>query len=310
VVVSEDPGSDADRAISTTLDATLALVLMSAAVLTVAFVPPPAMESPHDSADRTADLLGSATTVVNYSLAPGARFADPDVTEFPVTGGPEFRRTAHGTLAELLARAAVGNLAVDGAQVTHTSDRFERGVEERTRSAVSRPRVHVGVVAVWRPYPEADVRGRVAVGNRPPPTADVHGATLSVPGPFPPVGDRVVDETNRSDYRGVAETLANATVSGLFPVDRTRFALQADYPVRRLVRHRYRRAGALFTPDEGNRPFADGAVPNATTANRQLTRTLADRYETDLRERYPTARAAARDVTVGRVVITVRTWSA
>lgn len=294
-----------NRGLSTTLDVALALLLLSAAVVVLAGISAPQPVT-GDAADETAEVVAGSTATVNYSLSPGARAADESLVAFPVEEGPEFRRTAHGTLADLVAEAAVGDATVDGEEVTRADDGFERAVGNVTASALATTTADAQVRAVWRPYPGSPVAGRVAFGASPPRTATVHAATLTTPSGMPRARERAIGAADRRGYAGVAIVLANATVAGLFPPDAMGLALRGDYPVSALSRYRYRRAAALLgVTVEG--PLAAGS-PEA--ANRRLASALADRFERDLRERYPTPEAAARNASVGRVTITVRTWSA
>jgi hypothetical protein len=237
----------------------------------------------------------------NYSLAPGARHADESLVQFPRESGPEFRRFAHGSVASLLADAAVGNLTVDGRVVTHADDEFERAVARTARNATG-PRVHVR--AVWEPYPDAPIRGAVAAGPTPPPTARVSTATTTLASELPAARERALSAAGRDGYAGVARVLAHATVTGLFPPASTDRALRGDYPVDALVRYRYRRvATRLGTSVVG--PLARGE-PRA--ANTRLSRALAAHLERDLRRSFDSPEAAARAVTVGEVRLVVRRW--
>lgn len=295
-----------DRAVSTVLDVTLAMVLVSAAVLTLVDVPAtPTADVGSDSADATASIVAGATARVNYSLSPGARKADQSLVRFPgnARSGPEFRRRAHGTLADLLARAAVGNAALEGQQLSHATDQFENRVASAAMRAVHDADVGVQVRAVWRPFPGSPLRGRVVAGSDPPLDARVHTATTNVSSGLPAARQRAVGAADHG-YDAVARVVANATVRGLFPPERTRLALRGDYPLRALVRYRYLHASTLFGAGiEG----IDG--DRTRRANRKLAAALAKRFERRLRARYPTPEAAARNATVGTVVVVVRTWS-
>lgn len=289
------PGS---RAVSATLDALLFVLLISTAVGTLALSHGAPTSPPGPSADPTAARLARTTASVGYTLAPGARRGPAD--RFPRTSGPGFGRTAHGSLADLLARAATRNLTLDGREVTHTSDDFERTVRRAIRNATG-DRTHVR--AVWMPYPAAPVGGRVTVGERPPRDATVAGATLTLDSSFPAARDRALRAANRSGYPGVARVLARAVVRGALPPDRMRYALYGDYPVDRLADRRYRRFATLTGTDVT-------VAPNRTRRiNGRLADALAPRLERDLRARYRTPVAAARAVRVGTVRVVVRRWS-
>ncbi|MFB6122682.1 MAG: hypothetical protein ABEJ78_04425 [Haloferacaceae archaeon] len=283
---------------SSVLDATLCLLLVSAAVVTVVTATP---ETPTGDgrADAVAETLATTTATVNYSLTP-ADESDPTTDG---ANGPSLDRTTHGTLAGLLARAAVANATIDGERATHAHDGFRRRIARRVRQVVRANRTSVR--AVWRPVRGARIRGEVRVGGRPPPNVAVHAATLTVPSGYPPARDAALDAAERERMAGVANVAAERTVAGMFPPERTRFALQGTSPSAATARRRYRRvetlAGVSSTWDlRGGEVYA---------ANERLAATLADRFERRLRATFDDPADAARSVRVGRVRITVRTWS-
>lgn len=288
------------RGVNTVLDAAVFLVLVTAAVLALTGSVTP-VEGPPPAAPA-AEVVATSTAELAYSLAPGARRADERLVEFPVKSSPEFRRYAHGTHASLLAEAAVGNVSIAGSALTHTYDGFERAIENATENATGR---RVAVRASWAPYRGAPVGGRVRAGPRPPGRADVSAVTLTVDSGMPAVRDRVLAAARKGGYDGAARTLARATVRGLVPPNKTRFALEGDYPVDRLVEYRYRRAGQLLSANVGP-ALADG---DTRGANRQLSRALADLLERHMRSSFATPEAAARAVRLAEVRIVVRRWS-
>jgi hypothetical protein len=296
-----------DRGVASLVDTALFLLLVSSAVVALAGpVAPPSSAvtpaSPTPDAGVSLQRLETVTANPGYSLAPGARRADESLVRFPTERGPEFERFAHGSVASLLADAAVGNLTVDGRAVTHTSDGFERAMAAGARSATG-PRVHVR--AVWVPYPGAPVRGTLAAGHAPPPTTRVSTATATLDSGFPSARERALRAAERDGYAGVARVAANATARGLFPLGATGRALRGHYPVEALVRYRYRRlATFLGTSVEGPVRRHDPRV-----ANDRLSRALAVTLERDLQTSFDSPRAAARLVAVGEVRLVVRRWS-
>lgn len=305
---------------STVLDAAVALLCVSAAVggLTLAATDGPTggtgtdtgsgpgagvgAESAAARADRLAGTLATSTGSVAYTMAPGASRAEPGLTEFPRTNGPGFHRRDRGTLAALLARAAVRDPTVRGDRFTQAHRHYAREVREAVRGGTNATRFQA--VAVWRPYPGAHVHGRVAVGGTPPERRTVHAATLSVPSGAPPAREAALNASDRG-FEAVATVLAERLVSTLFPVDRTRQALQDDFPVAQLTAHRYRRAGQLYGVDLAE-PLRD---ERAAAANRRLVDPVAAAVERDLRARFSDPTAAARAVRLDTVRVVVRTWS-
>ncbi|MFB6281749.1 MAG: hypothetical protein ABEH40_07000, partial [Haloferacaceae archaeon] len=230
---------------STALDATLCLLLVSAGAVVVSTAPGEpgsTVVGGAASADAAAETVATSTATVNYTLVPGSGAGAEAAPEpRPGSGGtgdrPFLRRTAHGTLAALLADAAMGRVTVGGRRLSRARADLAAGVREAVRAAVGG--THTQVVAVWRPYPGAPVAGRMAVGSRPPPGADVRAATVVAASGAPADGSRAEDGRG---YGAVARLAATRTVRTLFPPAATRFALGADHPDPTLVRRRYARA--------------------------------------------------------------------
>jgi len=297
------------RAISTVLDAALFLLLVGAAVGTLALGTSPPPTANADAADGVADTLTTSTATVQYSLAPGARRASSRVVEFPKTDGPTFRRTAHGTLASHLSTAARGSLAVDGQRVSYARADYQRSVANATQN-LTRGRDHLARIrARWEPYPDAPIEGSFTVGPTPPPDATVHAETVVVASGLPsargPARRVTTENATNATFGRVGTIVARRIVEGLFPPDRTRSALLGDYPVEQLVTYRYERLGRYL----GANVTAPAVADNATGANDELATALGERLAADMRSRFRSPREAADAVSVGQVRITVRTWS-
>jgi hypothetical protein len=221
-----------DRAVSTVLDVCLCLLLVSASVLTLLAAPVDGEDPAAGTADELATTLAAGTTTVRYS-------------------GPTGTRAVHGTHAGLLATATRTN------RTPESGGRFRTAVRSAVRGVLDGDDWTARVRATWRPYEGADPTA-VVVGPTPPPDADVHAATTSVPSGLQPAGPGATRAAAGSGYRGVAGVLVEA------------------------------------------------AVPDAREHRRQA---YVRRTTADLRRRYESPLAAARAVTVGRVRVTVRTWS-
>lgn len=274
------------RGASTTVDVAVFLVLVSAAAVTVATVPQ-TRPVDGDAADETAFVVATATATVEYHAGAGR-----DVPN----GSPRTTRvrTAHGSLAGLLADAAFATATVDGRPLTPGGARFERAVRAAVRERL--PGDGVEVVATWRPVRGSGVVGRTTVGPSPPPGADVAAATLSVgvPGRAEP--------SPNGTFRDVAAAVARAVVRGRFPPAAAGGGRREGH----LTRLRYRHAAEVLGAD------ADGPLRrgDAAAANRRLARPLTRRFATALRRRYDDPRTAAVTVSPDRVRVTVRRWSA
>jgi len=291
------------RGISTVVDTTLFLLLLGGAAATLvagtASVGPP--PSATDPADETAELLVTTTATVDYELTPTTPEADGVSYE---SRAGQFDRTAHGTTAGLLATATRSGAAIDGERLAPASGGFERAVRNETRRTVSRRGTAVGVTAVWEPYADAPMGHRIHVGPEPPATADVHAARHSVDSGVASADDRARAAARSDGFDGVARVVAATVVEGFFPPAETRVALRGDAPTDTLTAHRYRRVARLV-----DAPLLDLRNGTVAPANRHLTDALADRFGTDMRDRFESPLAAARAVSVGEVRIVVRTWS-
>ncbi|RNJ26987.1 DUF7284 family protein [Halosegnis longus] len=277
------------RGLSTTADVLVCLVLVSAAATTLALPTTPAQ--PPD-ADAAATVVERTTTDIEYRLvAPAGEHAPKSMRD----------RRASGRLSSLLARSAVRNATVDGRQLTHTSDEFERRVAAAVVNATA-PRTQV--VARWRPFPGAAIGGTAAAGPVPPADATVASQTRRVATAGEPrrQASRAAEDFG---YAGVAAVAASRTTERLWPPTGMQNALAADYPTDRLAVARYEAAGRHL----GVSVEDAVAAQNATAANSRLRETLQRRYETQLRERFDSPQAAARALQPG-VTLVVRRWSA
>lgn len=295
-----------DRAVSTVLDVSICLLLVSAAVLTLAGVPAPTADPAAGAAAETAALLGSTTATVNYSLAADVRQIDGEPA-FPVLADPAFDRSANATLAELLAAAAMANLSVAGERVSPLGDDFGTAVRNATRPLLAGPGWEGQVVVRWRPYRDAHLVGGLVVGPSPPPGVDVYAARLQVSNGISPIRDAgdVAARNGNRDFRNVADVVAERIVEGLFPPEQLRPRLLGPYPEAQLTALRYTRFGARYGVP------LDEAVEQLeiARANGMLRDAVADAVEADLRETFETPSAAADAVNLGTVTVTVRTWS-
>lgn len=224
-----------DRAVSTVLDVSLSLLLVSAAVLTLLTAPTPEHDPAAGRAEEIATTLTGSTATVSYD------------TE-------EENRTVHGTRAGLLADAAVSNR-------TPSSDRRLRSaVANATEPVLSGPRWQGQIVAIWRPFEGANDVAAVRVGGVPPDRVDVHSATMTVPSGYDPIRTEAQVAAGRNGFDGVADVLADA-ITG-------------------------------------------------SAESRQSKTDAETEFSAALVRSFDTPATAANAVSVGRVHLTVRTWSA
>jgi len=286
------------RATSTVVDVTVFLLLVGAAVAVVvngAAVERAGTENP--AAERT-ERLATSTASIEYALTvPG------DPPPWTANATATRLRTAHGTLAELLAEAAMSRVSYEGHRLSRAGTGFERAVAATTRNRLHERGRRTAVRVRWDPYRGAPLNATMRIGERPPPEANVDAATTTVPSPAPAVSQRARWAASQGGHEAVATVVAGAVIRGLFPPRQTQLALDGDYPADRLMTRRYRRVGALTRA--GQLSIESTA---ATDLNRQLTAALTTRFEDDMRSRFRSPEAAADAVRTGNVTITVRTW--
>lgn len=270
------------RAISTVLDVTMFLLFVSAAVATLTVAPDP---GPGPLAvDDQAALLAATTADVEYTV----RTSD---------------RTAHGTIASLLARGAVANATVDGRPLSASGDEFLDEVSKTTRQTLG-PANQTQVLVRWEPYRDAPVRGAVNVGPEPPPGRDVTVATISVPAPVAPDEEEDGKIGLAEGFHGVASVAARATADALLPTGHATLPSGRVSPASVVGSSRLRTL-ADATDVSVDRRLARGDFPSA---RERVIAGLTERYERDMHERFDTPGAAAQAVTAGTVRITVRRW--
>jgi len=265
------------RGISTVLDVTLCLLLIAAAVATLTV---PGSQPPESAADETAEQLATATA---------------NVTDAVPTDDAKSRLVA-GTQAELLGRAALTNLSLDGDPLAPTTAPFRAAVRDRVRRTLAWSSRPTSVTARWAPYPGAPLRGQVVVGPEPPPGVSVGTARLSVPVPLR--AGLEVDARDPRSYRAVARSVSVAVIDATLP------GAPGAGAGRMTTRERRRRRaiGAALGMRE----------PSTTDRHRnrsRLRRRLTDRLATDVRGRFDSPEAAASALRTGTVEIVVREWS-
>jgi len=289
------------RGISTAVDATLCLLLVSAAALVLVSADAPVTER-EDPAAAVAGVLTTSTAEVNYTLSVAGR------SGVTLPDGPRtYHRTAHDTIAGLAAACATGSVSVNGSNATARSDGFERALERKVRSLSGSPRTagrQVQVVARWEPYPDAPIAGNCTLGPSPPQDADVHAAVVGVPSGFAPIRRAARPVVGWQTYDRVADAVARRVVRGLFPPERLRAALQHRRTAP-LTAVRLRRFAALTDASVGGELASD----DLADARDELAVGLSTTIEPRLREQYASPDRAARATAVDRVEVVVRVWS-
>jgi len=287
------------RATSTVLDVLLCLLLVSASAGVIVDGVPSDDRQTEAHAAAAATTLTATTATVEYRLDP----AD-DPPSWVANPSARHRRTAHGTLASLLAEAALSRTTVRGHRVSTASREFERRVARITMSRLRRSGVRFAVDVRWTPYRGAPVNGSFHVGGHPPPQADVQATTFRVDSGMAPAEPQARSIARGSRYYGVAMVAADRVVGGRFPPDRTRIALRGDYPDDTVTATRYRRAGRLV----GAGPLHPGRT-SVADLNSALVVGFAGLLHDDMQSRFERPTAAAAALRTESVRITVRAWS-
>ncbi|MGQ3411035.1 DUF7284 family protein [Natrinema sp. LN54] len=285
-----------DRAVSTVVDVTMALLLISASVLLVGLhLSESDDEFNDDRADRTAELLGESTLSVRYSLADTAPIDDR---------AGEYHRTEYGSATGLLADAAVANARIDGTRIRPAGDEFETAVDASVESALVGSSGDFYAVAEWEPYDNASINGTATAGERPPPTADVSSVTLTASSGLPAVdsaeierayldgstdwneylGDRTdrVETPQNKSFEAAGMVVGSAIVDGYFPPADTQRTLESQGVSHELAVFRYERMVAPLEYEFTGTTNPDHHGPlkrneaDAVEANAQVLRGLED----------------------------------
>lgn len=305
---------DCDRAVSTTADVALAMVFISAAMVVLAVYLTGGLAG-HDpqTADEAAETVAGSTIAVEYDVD-GVRTAST-FDETAVEDPAAYERTRHGSIAGLVADAAVANATLWGDRPSATPDPYLAAVDGASRSQLVGAETRVFVRAIWRPWEGSDVQGVATAGPRPPRTGDVSSVTVTVS------SDLEVDEAafraNYTDADATARLLGEAVVAHHFPRTESQRALQARGARRQFVVHRYRRfadvlgVGRQFDPDDHGTPLhretADAGRANEILAEAFAGRALA---RGGVPDRFDDVEDAREWLTAGTVHVTVQTWTA
>lgn len=272
------------RAVSTVLDVGLCLLLLGAAVGVVLTASPPT--ATEDESTAVGTTLGTTTTAVTYETA---------------TGDDQTRR---GTLAELLAAAAVANATIDDGPTIGNDQFVEATVNavDRRRSLAA-PRTdeprRVQLRASWQPHENSSLRGAVVAGDSPPADADVRVTTVPIPvstnrqNQFAG-GNGSINQTNATATDNErAEAMAVATTALWFPQSATSpLAVNRTAPA--TVARLERAQELLVEPSQRVDPETEPA-----TAHRRIEAGLVDHYR-DVDD---------EQLWIETVELVVRTWT-
>lgn len=303
-----------DRAINTVADVSLAIVVVTAAIALLATAPGNEQPARDHDADRTAEVVSTATLAVPYSLDSVVADMDRD----SVDENTDLRRHSHGSVADLLADAAVANLTVSGStdhrQLTPIGVAYESAIDGRFQARFVGSNFETNVTAVWEPYEGSELRGTATVGEPIPPQNEYSSIHLTVPSGFESVqNDALAAVEHDSDFRPVARRVAERLVEGYLPPLEAKRALESSGFERERTVYRYEQMASLVEgADPDDRELRrnlerDSAEP--FRINRYLVTHLAEQIADDLQSRFDSAFSAAEAVSTGSVTVIVRTWN-
>jgi len=327
------------RAISTVADTALAVVLVVAAVaMLVGFADGPGESHGTIRADHTAETVGAATIDTTYYLESAVLAYYQDVEEIEDIGDvyeessyerADLRRVAHGPIASEAANVAVTNATFETEtgriRLSRAGVEYAAAVEEAIQTALVASSFHTRVQAVWDPLRGGSIRGTAAFGERPPASADVSLATLTVPSGMPAarseaaaIADEVAgnpDANIEDGIQRIAEVVSGAIVEGYLPVRDSQRALERTGVERDLVVYRYERlVTAVDGVERGDiATHLERTSADAAAANDRLRTALGEQLETDLLARHDRGEFdgladVVELVATGQVTVTISTW--
>ncbi|AHG00754.1 hypothetical protein HALLA_05985 [Halostagnicola larsenii XH-48] len=288
-------GPAADRGVSTVVDITLALLLVSASVLLIGVALSSPDESGHEERPEQALESMSATTgTVLYDIADtnDAGVSTVESENFDPPGNREttvsdslYEVTTYGSSIGLLADAALANLGFDGNDRFAYGDVYEAAVDDSIRETHVASEDNVYAVATWHPYEGSSLSGTATAGKRPPSTEDVSSVSTTVTSNVPPVdseelarefereetsdvGTPFVDDAEADGFDAAAIVLAESIVEGYFPLEDTQYALESSLTERSVAVYDYRQMADSVDVDVDE--HVTGSSPDAAAANETL----------------------------------------
>ena len=296
--------SDRDRGISTVMDVSLALLLISACVLLLGVHVHSDDDSvDHDRADRTYQTLSGSTVTITYDMtaANQSGHAPIDSDQFDIPDGLEpaenpalYRVTTYDAASALLAEAALVNVEVNGTQPLAYGDDVERSVDAAVQGQLVGADDSIYAVATWEPYENSSIRGTATTGERPPRTADVSSASATVSttmtsADYEEIAAEFYDERESSGdgVDGAARAIAAVIVEAMFPVAETQYTLESTLTENSVTKYDYRRLALAVGDDDLRDDVNDditGTSPNAEAANAKLADALTERIADDMRD--------------------------
>jgi len=279
-----------DRAISTVMDVSLALLIISATVLLIGTYVHTETESiDGERGDHAVQTLSGSTATITYNVSEpndaGERATDSDHYETPDDLDPDevgelYEITTYGSAMDLLAEAAQTNVAIDDTEVFAYGYTVEQSVEGAVQDRLIGADGRIYTVATWEPYDGASIRGTATAGTEPPRAADVSSSSVDVSanpdsldaehlatrfevGEEASPGDTVDD-----GFDAIGQEIAEAIIEGYFPERQTQYTLESSLSETAVTLYNYRRLADVVGVDIDD--YVTGTDANAAEANRVL----------------------------------------
>lgn len=282
---------DRTRAISTVMDVSLALLIISATVLMVGlYLHNDSTSIDGNRGDHALQTLSGSTVTFTYDLSAkneaGYAATDSEHYELPDEFdenevGELYEITTYGSATSHLGDAALTSIRIDDEQVFHYGHEVERSVEAAIQGRSVGSEGHMYTIATWEPYRGSEITGTVTVGDPPTELDDVSSSTLEVSGNIEPVDseylatlfeqgeDSSPDRSSVDDgFDLVGQEIAQAVIDGYFPPKKTQYTLESSLTENAVTLYNYRRMAETANVDIEDQ--ITSTAPNARDANSVL----------------------------------------
>lgn len=279
------------RGISTVMDVSLALLVISATVLLIGlYLYGDDRSIDAERGDQAIQTLSGSTVTITYNVSTpnesGHAATDSENYDLPENLDPAetgelYEITTYGSAMDLLGEAALTSLTIDGTDLFAYSDDVERSVEGATQSRLVGSEGSIYAVGTWEPYRGAAINATASAGTPPPSTTDVSSASDTVSGNVPAVDSEHLaatfvageerspaDSTIQDGFDPVGEEIAAAMVEGYFPPEQTQYTLESSLSDNAITLYNYRQLGDAVGVDLED--AITGPDANAERANERL----------------------------------------
>ncbi|AEH37556.1 DUF7284 family protein [Halopiger xanaduensis] len=296
---------DPDRAISTVMDVSLALLLISASVLLIGVhLSRDDSSVDRDRGDRSYQTVTGSTVTITYDLRAenesGVAAVD-ETDQFDVPDGYEpdeapdaYRVTRYGPASGLLVEAAIVNVDYDGTRPFAYGHEVEASVDAAIQRQLVGADDSIYVVATWEPYEDSSFGGTATSGDRPAQSVAVSSASGTVSTTMAGADYEEIaaayhegQRTSGDGLEAAANALASTIIEAMFPVAETQYALESTRTENAVTTYDYRKLALALDGaelrDDVNEEIV-GSNPNAERANELLADALAETVAEDMHD--------------------------